>query len=196
MKRAGQTIDKTTSRALDGYLVVAAQAGDRTAFDHLARRWQRRLIAHAWRLTGDGEAARDAVQWSWLEIAQGLGRLRDEQAFPAWAYRIVSRRCARFVTGRQGERALARGLARENAVDPDPFAPAPDPEGPDEARRLHQAIAALPPGQRAALALFHFEEMSVAEVAVALNIPAGTVKTRLMHARRSLRSVLEGDHHA
>jgi RNA polymerase sigma-70 factor (ECF subfamily) len=43
------------------------------------------------------------------------------------------------------------------------------------------------------VALFHFEDMSIAEVAVALDVPAGTVKTRLMHARRSLRSVLEGD---
>jgi len=47
--------------------------------------------------------------------------------------------------------------------------------------------------QRAAVALFHFEEMSVAEVAVALDVPVGTVKTRLMHARRKLRAVLEGD---
>jgi DNA-directed RNA polymerase specialized sigma24 family protein len=46
---------------------------------------------------------------------------------------------------------------------------------------------------RAAIALFHFEDMSVAEVAVALDVPAGTVKTRLMHARRKLRAALEGD---
>ena len=46
---------------------------------------------------------------------------------------------------------------------------------------------------RAAIALFHFEDMSIAETAVALDVPAGTVKTRLMHARRTLRAVLEGD---
>ena len=52
--------------------------------------------------------------------------------------------------------------------------------------RLRTAIAELPPEQRSAIALFYFEEMSVAEVAVALDVPAGTVKTRLMHARRKL----------
>jgi RNA polymerase sigma-70 factor (ECF subfamily) len=51
----------------------------------------------------------------------------------------------------------------------------------------------LPPGQQAAIALYHLEEMSVAQVAVALDVPAGTVKTRLMHARLKLRAALEGD---
>ncbi len=59
--------------------------------------------------------------------------------------------------------------------------------------RLRAAVQALPPDQRAAIALFHFEDMSIAEVAVALDVPAGTVKTRLMHARRKLRAALEGD---
>ncbi len=192
MTRITPASDRTTERVLDEYLVVAVQAGDRGAFNQLARRWQRRLIAHAWRLTGDGEAARDAVQAAWLEIARGLGRLRDERAFPAWAYRIVSRRCARYVSGRQADRAMAA----EIALQPEPPDPAPDIVAMDEAVRLHVAIRALPPAQRAAVALFHFEEMTVAEVAVALDTPAGTIKTRLMHARRTLRAVLEGDHHA
>lgn len=183
-----------TGRVLDEYLVVAAAAGDRRAFEDLARRWNRKLIAHAWRLTGDEDAARDAAQSGWVEIARGIGTLRDERAFPAWAYRIVSRRCARFIAGRQADRALAG----EVAAQPDPA-----PGTADEAvgvretsRRLHAAIRALPPAQRAAIALFHFEEMTVAETAVALDAPAGTIKTRLMHARLALRAVLEGDDHA
>ena len=58
---------------------------------------------------------------------------------------------------------------------------------------LRAAIRALPAEQRTAIALYHFEELSVAEVAVALDVPAGTVKTRLMHARRKLRAALGGD---
>jgi RNA polymerase sigma-70 factor (ECF subfamily) len=65
-------------------------------------------------------------------------------------------------------------------------------EGPDFGR-LRAAVRALPPEQRAAVALYHYEELSVAETAVALDVPAGTVKTRLMHARRKLRALLEGD---
>ena len=175
------------SRLLDEYLLVSARAGDRKAFEALARRWQRKLLAHAWRLLGDAEAARDAVQEGWLEIARGLPRLRDERAFPAWAFRIVSRRCARAV----GAAVRARQLAA--ALDAVAETEAPTAENPGDNDRLRAAIRALPEEQRAAIALFHFEELSVAEVAVALDVPAGTVKTRLMHARRKLRAALEGD---
>lgn len=180
-----------TGRVLDEYLVVAAAAGDRRAFEDLARRWHRKLVAHAWRLTGDGEAARDAAQGGWVEIARGIGGLRDEAAFPAWAYRIVSRRCASLIAARQRDRTLARAVAAE----PEPMPGAPDwqAEHSPEIARLHAAIRDLPPAQRAAIALFHFEEMTVAETAVALDVPAGTIKTRLMHARRALRAVLEGE---
>jgi RNA polymerase sigma-70 factor (ECF subfamily) len=176
------------NRLLDGYLVVSAQAGDRTAAEALARRYHRRLIAHAWRLTGDLELAKDVVQSSWIDIARGLPRLKDEAAFPAWAYQIVSRRCARNIRGLQADRALASALGQagheEATQQPEIATP-----------RLRAAIQALPAAQRATLALFYFEDLSVGEIAVALDVPAGTVKTRLMHARRALRAVLEGEDH-
>lgn len=59
--------------------------------------------------------------------------------------------------------------------------------------RLQAAIRQLPAGERAAIALHHFEDLRVAEVAVALGVPVGTVKTRLMNARRKLRAILEGE---
>ena len=175
------------SRILDEYLLVSARAGDRKAFEALAKRWQKKLLAHAWRLLGDPEAARDAVQDGWFEILRGLPRLRDERAFPAWAYRIVSRRCAKSV----GTAVRGRRLAAELDVAGETEAPVAEAMRNHE--RLRAAIRALPEEQRAAIALFHFEELSVAEVAVALDVPAGTVKTRLMHARRKLRAALGGD---
>ena len=180
----------TTRRLLDEYLVVAAQGGDRRAFSDLVQRWQPRLVAHAWRLLGDGEAARDCVQAGWLEIARGLTGLQDERAFPAWAYRIVSRRCARDIASSRQRREISRAAAAE----PPALHETPDLAARDDARRLHAAITTLPPAQRAAVALFHFEDLGVAEIAVALDVPAGTIKTRLMHARRALRAALEGDH--
>jgi len=174
------------SRLLDEYLLAAARAGDRSAFDALARRWQRKLLAHAWRLLGDSEAARDAVQEGWIEIARGLSRLRDERAFPAWAFRIVSRRCARSIATKVRGREVAAAVIAQEAESE-------APESDRDHDRLRAAIRALPEEQRAAIALFHFEELSVAEVAVALDVPAGTVKTRLMHARRKLRAALGGD---
>jgi RNA polymerase sigma-70 factor (ECF subfamily) len=173
------------SRILDEYLLVSARAGDRAAFDRLARRWQAKLLAHAWRLLGDAEGARDAVQEGWIEIVRGLPGLRDERAFPAWAFRIVSRRCAKAIDAAVRRRQVAAAVAIE--------AEAPIDEAASDHDRLRAAIRALPEGQRAAIALFHFEDMSVAEVAVALDVPVGTVKTRLMHARQKLRAALEGD---
>ena len=174
-------------RIFDEYLVASAKAGNRKAFAMLVERWQGKLVAHAWRLTGDVEAARDAAQAAWVEIVRGLHRLRDDRAFSAWAYRLVSRKCAKQIHGAIRRRGLDSALA----VEPEPELPGPDAAV--DAKRLRSAIAVLPPDQRAAIALFYLEEMSVAEVAVALDVPAGTVKTRLMHARCKLRLALEGE---
>ena len=178
----------SSERLLDAYLVASARLGDRKAFALLVRRWNGRLLAHAWRLLGDAELAREAVQDGWSEIVRGMPALADPGAFPAWAYRIVSRRAARLIRRLQRDRRLRDAVEQEPAAE---FA-GPD-EGDLEAGRLRRAIADLPAGQRAAIALFHLEEMGVAEVAVALDVPVGTVKTRLMTARTKLRAVLEGD---
>ena len=177
----------SAARVLDEYLVAAARTGDRRAFGMLAGRWHGKLVAHAWRLTGEPEMARDAAQGAWVEIVRGLHRLADERAFPAWAYRIVSRRCAKQI----GAAVRRRQVEAKVAVEPEADVPAPDAE--IDSVRLRAAIARLPAEQRSAIALFYLEEMSVAEVAVALDVPIGTVKTRLMHARRKLRDAMEGE---
>ena len=174
-------------RILDAYLVASARLGDRESFANLVRRWNGKLVAHAWRLLRNRESAKDAVQESWAEMLRGLSRLRDEEAFAAWAYRIVSRRCARHIARMKDDRRLAEEMAAAPADDGIAQAATPDVDA------LRRAIRALPPEQQAAIALFYLEEMSVAEVAVALDVPAGTVKTRLMHARRKLRGAWEGD---
>lgn len=172
-------------RLFDEYLAASARAGGRDAFGLLADRMQPRLLGHARRLTGDAEAARDVVQEAWVEIVRGIGRLDDVAAFPAWAFRIVSRRCARWVRRRQRDRKLDAAYAAE-PID----TAMPDGERATDAARISHAIASLPPDQRAAIALFYLEDLSVAEIAVALDTPAGTVKTRLMHAREKLRRIL------
>lgn len=173
-------------RRIDEYLVVSARLGDRTALGRLAARWQKRLLVHAWRLTRDGPAAQDAVQEAWVEIVRGIGRLQDSAAFPAWAYRIVTRRCARHIRRAQRGRRLDAALAAEAAVS------ASEETGPD-VDLVRRALRGLPPEQQAAVALFYLEEMSVGEVAAALDVPVGTVKTRLMHARFKLRTAIMGD---
>lgn len=169
---------------VDDYLVVAAQGGSKAAFDQLVRRHHRRFVAHAWRLLGQREAAEDAAQAAWIEILRGIGSLREAATFRAWAYRIVSRQVARRIGSSIAERAGLADLASiaTGASEPEAL-PSPG---------LGRALASLQPGQRAALALRYHEGLSLAEVAVALEIPVGTVKTRLHHARLQLKSVLEG----
>ena len=174
-------------RALDAYLVASAQAGSRSALDQLAQRWHPKLLAHARRLTGDVELAEEAAQHGWSDIVRGISRLKEPQAFAAWAYRIVSRACAGEIGKLGRRRKLAAAFARE------PQDTTSAPLEPDDHHRVRQAIRTLDPPHRAAIALYHFEELSVAETAVALDIPAGTVKTRLMNARKKLRHILEGE---
>lgn len=173
-------------KLFDAYLAASARTGSRVALDQLARRYQPRLVAHAWRLTGDSEASRDVVQEAWIEIVRGLGRLDDTAAFPAWAFRIVSRRCARWIRGAQRTRRISAAYAAEPAE----AVALHGGERAADAARLARAMAVLPPDQRAAIALFYLEDLSVAEIALALDTPAGTIKTRLMHARDKLRHAL------
>lgn len=175
-------------RAVDSLLVIAAQAGDPRALEALVRRWHGRLVAHGWRLTGDKERAEDAVQAAWTDIVRDLSSLNQASAFPAWAYRIVTRKAGAVIGDQIAERQLAEALG--TAPDASSDAPA-DPAFEDAS--LRSAVAALPPGHRAAVALHYFEGLRVAEVAVALGVPSGTVKSRLMHARSKLRTLLEGE---
>lgn len=172
----------------DGAEVAAARAGDRAAFAALVRRRGPRLYTHARRLTDSAEAAQDVVQEAWIGIWRGLRGLQDDFAFLPWALRIVTRGAAATIRHQVRDRKLARDWGAEQALVPE----AADPPAPPDAA-LARAIASLPREQAAALALFYLEDMRVAEVAIALDIPPGTVKTRLMHARQKLRAILEGE---
>lgn len=180
---------RSAARIFDEYLAASARAGDRAAFERLAARWQPRLLAHALRLTGDMEMARDVTQDGWRDIVARLARLNDAALFPAWAYRIVSRRAADAIRRASRKRRLNAAYAAESAQNVETSARM---EALADAAPLNRALAALSPDQRAAVALFYREDLSVAEIAAALQVPAGTVKTRLMHARRKLRETLEG----
>lgn len=175
---------RTREQVLDEMLVLAAQAGRTEAFERLARRWHPRLLRHALRLTGDPEGAREAVQEGWVAIAGGLRRLGDPASFGAWALRITGRRCADWIArrGRERRRSSELTVAEGTGVDAQPV----------EVRvRLREALRRLDPDRRELLAMLYVEGLSVLEIARALAIPAGTVKSRLYHARAQLREALE-----
>jgi RNA polymerase sigma-70 factor (ECF subfamily) len=170
-------------QAFTDMLVLLAQQGERQALERLAVRWRPRHYAHARRLLGSIDGAGDAVQEAWVGIVRGIRRLREPERFPAWSYAIVTRRCQDVV----------RRKAREPKIDPDADPPDIAPAYDGQRIDLRRALAALPPDQRAAVALFYLEGLAVGEIAQAMLAPVGTIKTRLFHARRALRARLEGD---
>ena len=179
-------------RQFNEYLVTRARMGDRAALEQLVKRYQRRFLGHAYRLLGDVEMARDAAQEGWVDILSGLQRLKDEGAFSAWAFRIITRKCARHIAGLQKNREILKSMRNDTGTENQTTGDIDQAMG---RQMLRKAMAELPEGHRAAIGLFYLEEMTVAEVAVALEIPVGTVKTRLMNARKKLRKTLEGEDH-
>jgi len=175
-------------RLNDELLVLRCQEGDAEAFALLVGRWQRRLWRHAWRLTGDESAAWDAVQETWMGISQGMARLADAAAFPAWAYQIASNKCRDSLRRDRRRRQAAetyfawtQGEQRETAMAEEQYS------------NLKNALEQLSGPDRAVLSLRYEENFDTAEIAGILAVPEGTVKSRLFYARRRLRKYLEKD---
>ena len=174
---------RRTEHLLDEILVLLAQDGNTRALERLAARWRPRHYAHARRVLGAEDGAADAVQEAWLGILKGLRRLRDPARFAAWSYAIVTRRCHDMLRRRR------RDLNGEPMTDP------PDPSTADAgtSHDLRAAIANLSSQHRAVIGLYYLEGFRVAEISEALGISEGTVKSRLYHARLTLRRHFLGD---
>jgi RNA polymerase sigma factor (sigma-70 family) len=177
---------RTAEDVHDELLVMQCQDGDGKSLVALVDRWQPRLLCHAMRLTREKEAARDVVQDAWVAIVRGLRRLDDPACFSPWAYRIVSNKCADWTRKRQRQRATFTSLAVEPVAKE---SPAKDSQ--DDATALREAIRRLPHEQQAILSLFYVEELSIRDIAEALTLPAGTVKSRLHYARNNLKEIIE-----
>lgn len=153
---------------MDAELVIAARAGDRAAFAALVQRHRPALLRAC---RGSADAAQEAV----LVALTSLPALRDEDAFGPWL-------CAIGRNLRRRERRAPVLPPAEEAVweAPDPILRS----------RVLGAIAALPPGQREAVALFYLADLSHAQIAARLGISVGAVKTRLHKARAALQARL------
>ena len=181
-----------TRRRPDAELVAAARGGDRRAFAALVERHYGVLLATCRRATGDRELAADAAQEAVVTALVGLDRLRDPASFGAWLIGIGLNLCRRALQERS-RWARAGGDASADAPAPGP-GPQEAAEAAQIAERVRAAIAALPAGQRAAVALFHLGGLSHADVAGRLGTRPGAVKTRLHKARGALRRELADVH--
>lgn len=166
--------------------VDAGGAGARdAAFERIYRAEYARLIAIAQTYLHDRDAARDAVQETFVRMFRNWAVVRDLDVPAAWARRVLVNLCI-DATRRAKREATAN---RRTETMPHTATPAVDADS--DAERIRRATAGLPDLQRAVVALHYVDELSVAEIAEVLGVHAGTVKTSLFRARRRLAHVLE-----
>lgn len=173
---------------MDRELVERAQQGDESAYAALAVRIGDRMYAAAHHILRDTGRAEDATQQAMIDIWRRLPQLKDPDRFQAWAYRIVVR-AAYAEAGRQ----RLWGLRAAAVVTPDrTFVP-------DHATRvadrdqLERGFERLPVDHRAVVVLKHYAGLTNPEIAEALDIPEGTVRSRLHYSLKTLRAALEAD---
>jgi RNA polymerase sigma factor (sigma-70 family) len=179
---------RTPDDIYDELLVLRCQDGEAQALVELVERWRPKLMRLAMRLTGLPDAAEEVVQASWLAILRGVNRLDDPARFRRWAYRIATNKCADWVRERQRDRKSILPLTQE------PIDPTESSEvAADEAATLAHALKQLPQDHKTILAMCYLDEMTLTEIADVLELPLGTVKSRLHYARQKLKAILEGE---
>lgn len=174
-------------------LVAAAQDGDRRALDRLLRAHQPQIHAVCRRITGNDADALDATQEALLAIVRGLPRFDGRAKFSTWAYRIATNACLDEL--RRRKRRPVVGLPEHDgtAVDPVDLTvadPGDEVAGRDE---VDAALAALAPDFRAAVVLRDLCQLDYAEIAEVLEIPAGTVRSRIARGRAQLADLIRGN---
>ena len=161
-------------------LAVRCIRGDRAALDELVRTYEQRLLYFIRRLGADEADAWDVLQKTWVRVLGGIGRLDDPCSLVPWLYRV------------------ARNAARSHARDRDPpheplrdHPAAVEPPRFDDAEAVHRGLLKLSRPHREVLTLFFLEDLTVEQAAAVLEVPAGTVKSRLHYAKLALRQVLD-----
>ena len=166
--------------------VIEAMRGDHDAFAALITAATSRLYALACLILRDSDRAEDATQEAFVRAWREIPRLRDADRFDAWLRRLVVNACydeARRVTRRAEVSLISVG---ERSVGDTAVASA-------ESDRIERAFRQLPLDQRTVLVLQHYEALSHTEIADALGIPVGTVKSRVRYGVVAMRAALESD---
>ena len=166
-------------------LVAAARRGDHRAFRKLVDLYDDGLRALAFHLLGSRQAMDDALQETYLNAYRGLPQFRGEAGVGTWLYRIAYTTCQQRL--RRPERLEPTEEEQLEALAP----PAPDlAEGVAQRDEVRRALAALTPEQRAAVLLIHRDGFSYANAAEILDVPVGTVASRVAAARMILSDEL------
>lgn len=172
-------------------LIEQVQQREAGAFDRLYEGYQERAYRTAVFLTGNGEDAQDVVQDTFVTVYQEIHKLKEPAAFQSWFYRILTHKAAHCTKKRNrelpveeiGEEAL--GKDRKEQTDIADFLVKKE-----ESQNLRAIISQMDEKHRTVLVLYYFNEFSVEQIAQITGSFAGTVKSRLYHARKQLEQKL------
>lgn len=170
----------------DRSLVVAYQSGDNTALTALVERWHKKFCTKAFWIVKDPEIAKDIAQDSWRTIMVKINDIKDPDKFGSWALRIVFTKSMDVLRLNSKNRKRKEQYSNEQErlkgeeVDIEPLK-----------TKLLDAIKALPAHQQMVIKLFYVEDYNLKEIAELLTINVGTVKSRLFHARETLKQTLK-----
>jgi len=176
-------VENHTEYELD--LITRAQAGDRGAFGELVRCYRESVVNTIYRMCGDSILAEDAAQEAFIRAWKKLPMYKPQAPFRSWVIRIAINLTLDNLRAEHSIRELPETLPAELQHGPEAVLLA---EERDE--MIRQAVLNLPPSSRAALVLREFHGLSYQEIAETLNIPTGTVMSRLSYARKQLLRLL------
>jgi len=166
----------------DSEAVRRCRAGDGEAYRHLVERYQSEAVGHAVAVLGNREDAMDAVQEAFLDAFRALDRFDLSRRFYPWFYTILRNRCFKLAAGRRRREA-------ESADELELLSPAPGVSR-EETLLLERALLSLSERERELITLRHLDGLSYEELAERLDVPPGTIMSRLYHARKKLREKL------
>lgn len=168
----------------DAELVTRAQSGDKGAVDELLRRHYDRLYAVCRRVAGNDADAADGCQEALMAIVRGLPRFDGRSTFKTWSYRVATNACLDEL-----RRKKRRPIAVEETPEPVDDGPQLDQRAADRLT-LDGAVAQLPQEFRLPVVLRDVGGLDYAEIAETLDIPPGTVRSRIARGRKQLAGIL------
>ena len=188
----------------DEALAQQARSGDMAAFGRLVSRYQDRVLNTCWRIAGRREDAEDLAQEAFLHALQAIGTYQARSRFYTWLYRIAvnlalshRRRQARAVRlslhNRDGQCIGHQAATLVGRISADAQDPPAKLSARETQRRIEQGLADLDDEPRTVVVLRDLEGLDYAQIAEILDLPVGTVKSRLHRARMELRRCLKAD---
>ena len=180
---------------MDELLLRRAQSGDPEAFERLMEPLEQLVWRVCWHYTGNREAAEDCGQEAMIRIWRNLANYRGECALESWVYRIAANCCMDWLRKKKRDWSVSMEPMVEQGFDPADDSPGTEEQvvAKDERQRLREAIALLPEDQREALILTQLEKVPYEEVARALGVSEGTVKSRVNRAKARLKEILSAE---